>query len=141
MRRRFPDSPIVGVGAIVLAGDKILLVKRGNPPAKGIWSLPGGVVELGERLSEAVAREVMEETGIKITTGPLVKAVERIDRSEDNKVEYHYVILDFLCWGQYEKPRPLDDAADCCWSSVKDLTWARLDPLTTEVVEKALALV
>jgi ADP-ribose pyrophosphatase YjhB (NUDIX family) len=99
------------------------------------------VVELGERLSEAVAREVMEETGIKITTGPLVKAVERIDRSEDNKVEYHYVILDFLCWGQYEKPRPLDDAADCCWSSVKDLTWARLDPLTTEVVEKALALV
>ena len=87
--RTFPDRPIVSVGAVVLDGDRVLLVKRAHEPLKGQWSLPGGVVELGETLDVALMREVREETGLTITVGPVVEVLERVLRAADDRVEYH----------------------------------------------------
>lgn len=95
--RRFPDRPIVAVGALIFRGEQVLLVRRGQPPARGDWSIPGGVVELGETLIEALVREVAEETGLTVAVGPVVGAVDRIHRDATGRVEFHYVIADFLC--------------------------------------------
>ena len=93
---RIPSGPIVGVGAVILDGDRVLLVKRGHEPLKGEWSLPGGAVEIGETLDAAVAREVLEETGLDVDVGPVVEVLDRIQRDADGRVEYHYVIVDYL---------------------------------------------
>src|SRR5438552_13789207 len=95
--REYPVRPIVGVGAVVLDGDRVLLVKRAHEPLKGEWSLPGGAVEVGETLEAAVAREVREETCLEVEVGPLVEVVNRIVRDPGGRVEYHFVIVDYLC--------------------------------------------
>ncbi len=95
MRRKFPSRPIVGVGAAILRGNSVLLIQRGSPPMQGEWTLPGGVVELGETLQDAVRREIQEETHLKIRVGPLLELFERIQPDGD-RVAYHYVIADFL---------------------------------------------
>ena len=87
--RIYPTSPVVSVGAVILDGDRVVLVKRGQAPLKGRWSLPGGVVELGESLGEALAREVTEETGLKIEVGPVVDVLDRIEPSSDGRIEFH----------------------------------------------------
>lgn len=97
MKRKFPIRPIVGVGAVILGGQSVLLIQRGTPPLEGEWSLPGGVVEIGETLEEAVRREIKEETHLEIRVGPLVELFERIQR-EGSRVAYHYVIADYLAW-------------------------------------------
>ena len=89
----------MGVGAVVLDGDRVLLVKRGHAPLKGEWSLPGGTVELGETLEAAVAREVLEETGLEVDVGPLVEVIDRVQRAPDGRVEYHFIVVDYLCRG------------------------------------------
>src|SRR3989440_8404211 len=95
--RRYPERPIVGVGAVVLDGDRVLLAKRAHEPLKGQWSLPGGGVEIGETLEEALRREVLEETGLAVSVGPVVEIFERIERQADGRIEYHFVIVDYLC--------------------------------------------
>ncbi|MBZ5552862.1 MAG: NUDIX hydrolase [Acidobacteriia bacterium] len=97
MKRGFPTRPIVGVGAVIVRGDSVLLVQRGTPPLVGEWSLPGGAVEIGETLQEAVKREIQEETNLEIRVGPLVELFERIQR-DGGRVAYHYVIADYLAW-------------------------------------------
>lgn len=94
--RRYPHAPLVGVGAVAIKNGKILLVKRAFEPGKGKWSIPGGLVEVGERLSEACARETEEETGIKIQVLELINAYDMIVPDEAGKIEYHYVLVDFL---------------------------------------------
>jgi len=138
--RRYPERPVVGVGGIVLAQDQVLLVKRGAPPSQGLWSLPGGAVKAGERLQDACAREVAEETGIAVTVGPLVEVFERILRDPQGRVEYHYVLHDYLCTASLEPPMAGDDAADARWAPLSGLGQAQLTPDTQRVILKAARL-
>src|SRR5712692_8214105 len=95
--RTYPDRPIVGVGAVVIDGNSVLLVRRANEPLKGEWSLPGGAVELGETLEAAIAREVYEETGLSVEVGPIVDVLDRIRFDDDLRPRFHYVLVDFVC--------------------------------------------
>jgi 8-oxo-dGTP diphosphatase len=137
MGRRYPSKPVLSVAGVVMAGDQVLLVKRGRAPAKGIWSIPGGAVETGETLHEALVREIMEETGVEIQVGPLVEIVERILPDEEGRVEYHYVILDYLCFAYPQAPRAGSDAAEAVWVPFEDLSQAGLTPDTEAVVRRA----
>jgi 8-oxo-dGTP diphosphatase len=140
MRREYPDAPIAGVGAVIVAGDKVLLIRRAQEPLKGEWSLPGGAVELGETLEEAVRREVLEETGLAIEVVDVVKAFDRIVRDAGRLVRYHYVLVDYLC--------RVTCAVDCeravtCATDALEARWAGpgeldgLTPVTVEVIQKA----
>ena len=95
--REYPSAPIVGVGAVIVDGDMVLLVRRGREPLLGQWSLPGGAVELGESLEQAIVREVEEETGLAIVPVLMLKVVDRIERDSGGEVRFHYVLVDFLC--------------------------------------------
>jgi 8-oxo-dGTP diphosphatase len=98
VRREYPEAPIVGVGAVVIDGTKVLLVRRGQEPLKGEWSLPGGALELGETLQQGVVREVLEETGLDRRPGGIVEVLDRITHDESTgRVRYHYVLVDFVC--------------------------------------------
>jgi mutator protein MutT len=140
--RRHPERPIVAVGAVVVDGDRVLLVKRGQEPLKGQWSLPGGVVEIGETLDAALVREIREETGVDIVVGPVIDVLDSIRRDPDGRPEYHYIIIDYLC-------RPRDgataaascgsDADAACWVAADDLDRYRLTPTAARVIRKALA--
>lgn len=106
LKREYPDAPLVGVGAVVIKDGKILLVKRAFEPGAGKWSVPGGLVELGETLSDACERETEEETGIKVETLELINVFDMIDRDHEGKARYHYVLVEFLAKpvGGAEKP-------------------------------------
>src|SRR6266576_956396 len=95
--RRYPPRPILGVGAIIIDAGRVLLVERGREPLKGYWSLPGGVLETGEKLAEGIRREVLEETGLEIELLSVVEIFERIMRDAAGVAEYHYVLIDYLC--------------------------------------------
>lgn len=96
-QREYPVSPMVGVGAVVFDADCVLLVRRAKAPLAGEWSLPGGAVELGETLQEAIVREVVEETGLKVAPILVLKIFDHIDRDSDGRIHFHYVLVDFLC--------------------------------------------
>ncbi|MBU1274997.1 MAG: NUDIX hydrolase [Proteobacteria bacterium] len=140
MGRHYPEFPVVGVGGVVLAGDRVLLIKRGAEPSKGIWSIPGGAVEAGESLAQACAREVAEETGLQVRVGPMVEVIERILRDPQGRVEYHYVLIDFLCYAQPLDPVAADDADAASWSSLHSLEGFDLTPDTKRVILKAARL-
>jgi mutator protein MutT len=133
--------PIVGVGAAVIDRDRIVLVKRAGPPLQGEWSLPGGKVELGETLQEAVAREVLEETGLVVVVGDLITALDRIERSSSGVVEYHYVIVDFVCRVTGGELRRGSDAADVVWVALDEIGQYGLTPAAGSVVAAAFACV
>ncbi|MBI5522070.1 MAG: NUDIX hydrolase [Desulfarculus sp.] len=140
MGRRYPDRPVLGVGAVVLSGGQVLLVQRGHPPSQGLWSLPGGAVELGENLTQAVAREVREETGLTVEVGPLVGVFERLLKDAQGRLEYHYILLDYLCQAEMRPPQAGDDAAAARWVALGDLDQAGLTPDTIQVIRRAAAL-
>ena len=145
MRREYPEAPIAGVGAVIVReardrSQQVLLIRRAQEPLKGEWSLPGGAVELGETLEEAVCREVLEETGLAVETIDVVQAFDRISRDADGRVRYHYVLVDFLCRVNAGAPAPeavvcATDALEARWAGPDDL--AGLTPLTLDVIRKA----
>ena len=97
MKRQYPDQPLVGVGAVIFKGEKVLLVRRGQEPAKDAWSLPGGLVELGETLTTAIIREIAEETGLSVRPLGISAVLERIFPDPAGKIAYHYVLIDYAC--------------------------------------------
>ena len=133
--KEYPDAPRVAVGAVVLHNDKALLVLRGQAPAKGLWAIPGGSVELGETLQAAAEREVMEETGLQIKAGEVVYTFDGIQRDELGRVKYHYVIIDLM--GEALDPaqplRPSDDVEDAGWFTLTQLENAAV-PVTDTTV-------
>jgi len=140
--RRHPERPIVAVGAVVVDGDRVLLVKRGQEPLKGEWSLPGGVVEIGETLGAALVREVREETALEIVVGPVVEVLDSIRRDADGRPEYHYIIIDYVCHvcaGATSDPSSGSDADGVCWVAAADLDRYRVTATAASVIRKALA--
>lgn len=135
--RKYPPRPVVGVGAIILRRRRVLLVQRGRPPGQGKWSLPGGAVEPGERLAEAVRREVREETGLEVRSAEAFEIFERIIRDRRGRVEYHYVLVDFLCRVAAGAPAPADDAADVEWVGVDSLEGRPMTEGTADVILRA----
>jgi ADP-ribose pyrophosphatase YjhB (NUDIX family) len=137
--RRFPERPVVAVGVLLLDGDRVLLIERGRPPNAGLWTVPGGGVELGETLEEAAARELAEETGLACTLGPIVEVLDRVVRADDGRVEYHYVILDLLGTAPTGTLRPASDCADARWVAIDELarypTTDGLEPVIRRAIE------
>jgi 8-oxo-dGTP diphosphatase len=139
MNRRYPDRPLVGVGAIIFRGDSVLLAQRGREPSYGKWSIPGGLVELGESLEEAVRREVREEVGLDVSVGDLVVALDRVIRDADGKIEYHYILLDFVCESEEGTPRPSSDVLDCGFVPLDDLGRYVMTEGTEKVIRRVHA--
>jgi mutator protein MutT len=137
MRRDYPDRPIVGVGAVVFDGDQVVLVRRGSPPSYGTWSLPGGAVEVGETLQEAIVREVAEEIGLEVTAEEIVAVLERIFLDPAGKVQYHYVLVDFLCRSARGRLRASGDALACARVPFESLADYSLTRETQEVIQRA----
>jgi mutator protein MutT len=138
--RRYPDRPIVGVGAVIVDDDRVVIVKRGHEPLKGEWSLPGGSVEVGETLAEALVREVREETGLNVAVGPLVEVLDRVHRGDDGRVEYHFVLLDYRCTVVSGVLKHGSDASDARWATKVDLAGYGLSDTALRVICKALEL-
>ena len=139
--REYPDRPMVGVGAVIMDHDagRVLLVRRGAPPLEGEWSLPGGVVELGETLRAAAEREALEETGLVVTAGELLDVFDRIIPGPGGRIQYHYVLVDFLCRVRSGELRAGGDAADVAWAREEDLATYKLEKPALDVIRKAFA--
>lgn len=137
MNRRYPNRPYLGVGALIFRGAQVLLIKRGTPPALGKWSIPGGLVELGESLDAAVRREVLEEVGLRVKVVDLVAALDRVTRDASGRIEYHYILLDFLCESEDGIPTAGTDADECVFAPLDDLARFDLARGTVEVIRKA----
>jgi 8-oxo-dGTP diphosphatase len=127
VKRLYPDHPVVGVGAIILRQGKLLLEKRANEPAKGQWTIPGGVVEVGESLQEAVLRETEEETGLKGEKPELLDVVDQVHLDKEGKIEYHYVIIDYIVKAHGE-PKAASDADELRWVPISEVEGYDLTP-------------
>ncbi len=136
--RLYPSRPLVGVGAVVWDGRRVLLERRGQPPAQGSWAIPGGLVELGETAEDAVRREVQEECGIEVEVGPVLGLFQPIHRDSDSRVRYHFLVVDFLAYYRSGDLRVGDDAADARWVAPADLPEYELNEATHEMIARAL---
>ena len=139
MKREYPESPLVGVGAVIVQDQRVLLIRRGQAPLLGEWSLPGGVLECGETLREAVVREAREETGLVVETDEMLGVYERVIRGDDGRVRYHYVLIDFLCRPAGGELEAASDAADVRWFTRDQLPALNLAYDANDVVLKGLA--
>lgn len=140
MRRDYPDRPVVGVGAVVWRGDRLLLIRRGRPPRLGQWSLPGGGQQLGETLSEAVAREVREETSLGLASIRLITTVDLIERDQEGRVQFHYTLIDFTAEAEAGEPIAGDDAVDVAWFRPDQLEGLGLWSETLRIIDLAASL-
>ena len=139
MKREFPETPLVGVGAIIIEGERVVLVKRAHPPIQGQWSIPGGVLEVGEMVREAAIREAREETGLIVAPGDLLGVYDRILYDAEKRVQYHYVLIDFLCTRVGGELRAASDAAEVRWFTRDDLPALNLVGDTQDVIRKGFA--
>lgn len=138
--RLYPSRPIVGVGAVVLADDRVLLVRRRFEPLAGQWSLPGGALEVGETLEQGVAREVLEETGLIVHVGPMIEVFDRILVDEQGKVQYHFVLVDYLCRPSAGELLPGSDVDDAVFVERDRLADFGLMEKALSVIQRGMAM-
>ena len=138
--REYPSLPRVGVGAVVLDGSRVLLVRRGQPPLAGKWSLPGGLVELGETTREAIRRELEEECGLTIRVGEVAGVLDRVVRDADGRIRYHWVLIDYVAVAESGTLCAASDADEAQWVEVREVE--RLDTTDglMDMIRRALAL-
>jgi 8-oxo-dGTP diphosphatase len=135
--REYPAAPIVAVGVVVVHQERALLVRRGKAPAEGRWAIPGGGLELGERVEDAAIREIREECGVAIALGPLAAVVNRIDRDKDDRVRFHYVIIDYFASYQSGDLAAGSDAAEARWVPLGELPDYALSAESLRLFEQA----
>jgi 8-oxo-dGTP diphosphatase len=138
--RQYPERPIVGVGAVIVEDGKVVLIKRKYEPLKGHWSLPGGIVEIGETLETALTREMLEETGLRVDVGPVIEVFDRIMRDEQHRVRYHFVLIDYLCWRTEGSLRAGSDVDAAIWTDPATLSQYALTKKATSVIHRGLTL-
>lgn len=139
MQREFPETPLVGVGAIIIEDSRVVLVKRAHPPLQAEWSIPGGVLEVGELVREAAMREAREETGLTVEPGELLGVYDRVLRDADQRVQYHYVLIDFLCRRVAGDLAAASDAAEVGCFTREELPGLNLAEDTVDVIRKGFA--
>ncbi len=139
MKREFPDVPLVGVGAIIIEENRVVLVKRAHPPLQAQWSIPGGVLEVGELVREAAVREAQEETGLVVEPGELLGVYDRVLRDAERRVQYHYVLIDFLCRRVGGELFAASDAAEVYWFMREELPALNLAADTLDVIERGFS--
>jgi ADP-ribose pyrophosphatase YjhB (NUDIX family) len=138
--REYPDYPRVGVGAVVLDGARVLLVRRGRAPAAGKWSLPGGLVELGESTREAIVREVEEECGVRVRVVDVAGVLDRVTRDREGRVQYHWVLVDYLAVAESDGISAGSDAAECCWIEIERIGELETTDGLLDMIRRAQAL-
>jgi mutator protein MutT len=138
--REYPDRPIVGVGGVIVDDGKVLLVRRRYEPLKGHWSLPGGMVEIGETLEAALTRELLEETGLAVDVGPVIEVFDRITPDEDHRIRYHFVLIDYLCWTGGGALRAGSDVDAAIWADPDNLAEYSLTDKATSVIRRGMRL-
>ncbi|MHB1004554.1 MAG: NUDIX hydrolase [Chloroflexota bacterium] len=140
MSREYPPRPIVAVGGVTFREDDVLIARRGKAPGYGTWTIPGGAVKVGETLREAAAREVREECGIEITVGELAEIIDRIVPDADGRIQYHYVIVDFVAEHREGDLAAGSDCLEAHWVPPDRLDDYNLNQLTLDVIAKARRL-
>lgn len=139
MQREFPEVPLVGVGAIIIEDSRVLLVKRAHPPLQAQWSIPGGALEVGELVRDAAIREAREETGLTVEPGELLGVYDRILRDSEQRVQYHYVLVDLLCRRVAGDLAAASDASEARWFHRQELAVLGLAEDTLDVIRKGFA--
>ena len=141
MAREYPAHPVVGVGAVVVRDGQALVIKRAHEPRKGEWSLPGGLLELGESLQDGARREIKEETSLDVEVGPVIETFDRVHRDDHGGVRYHFVIVDFVCWSSQGEAKPGSDAEGVAWVTPDDIDAYHVNAHAKAVIEKGLRVV
>ena len=139
MQREFPEVPLVGIGAVIIEGARVVLVKRAHPPLQDQWSIPGGVLEVGELVSEAAVREAREETGLVVEPVELLGVYDRVLRNAEQRVQYHYVLIDFLCRRVAGELAAASDATEVRYFTREELPGMKLADDTVDVIGKGFA--
>ena len=136
MKRDYPERPIIGVGAVIIRADRVLLVRRATEPLKGEWSVPGGVLELGEKLRDGIRREVLEETGLEVEPGDVLDVFDSIFRDEQGRTQYHYVLIDYRCRLLLGEAKAGSDVSEVRWVQEVELAAMGLRDSIEQVVRK-----
>lgn len=140
MKRDYPERPIIGVGAVIVQAGRVLLVRRDSEPLRGEWSVPGGMLELGEKLRDGIRREVREETGLDVEVGEVLDVFDSIFPDALGRTQYHYVLIDYLCKPLSGEARAASDVSDIRWVGVQALPAMELRESIEQVVKKGLAI-
>jgi len=135
-RRLYPEKPMVGVGVLIRDGERYLLIRRAADPDAGLWSIPGGLVEVGEKAADAAVREAREETGLDVEILDLLGVVDRIERDEASRIKYHFVIVDYLATPKGGSLMPASDALDALWVKAEDFKNYELTPTLIDLLKK-----
>lgn len=139
MRREYPSAPIVAVGVIIREGERIVLIQRDKEPSKGLWTFPGGAVELGESLQDAARREALEETGLVVAVGEVATVIDHVVRDETGQIRYHYVIIDYMARPMGGTLRPGTDVSDARWFRLADLDDLAMTEKAGQLARRLLA--
>jgi mutator protein MutT len=139
-RRLYPERPVVGVGAVIVSDGKVVLIRRRFEPLAGRWTLPGGTLELGETLEAGVAREMLEETGLVVKVGPVIEVFDRILMDDEQRVRYHFVLVDYLCWPLSGTLAAATDVEAAVLAAPEELEQYNLTEKATSVIQRGLQL-